>query len=64
MASMFIDECRQSGKSQAFVTRECKKAGADAADEILDLAHAARVRCGKVSVPIDANDGAGETKAC
>lgn len=49
MASGFMEQCRRSGMGTAFVTRECAKAGADAAVEVLDLAHALRVRCGKVS---------------
>ncbi|KAI1248095.1 hypothetical protein MGN70_010344 [Eutypa lata] len=47
MASGFMEQCRRSGMGTAFVTRECAKAGADAAVEVLDLAHALRVRCGK-----------------
>ncbi|RYP92552.1 hypothetical protein DL770_001310 [Monosporascus sp. CRB-9-2] len=47
LATQFIEQCRGSGMARAFVARECRKAGADAAREVLDLAHALRVRCGK-----------------
>ncbi|KAK7738620.1 hypothetical protein SLS62_011354, partial [Diatrype stigma] len=47
MASRFAEQCRRSGMGRAFVDRECAKAGDDAAAEVLDLAHALRVRCGK-----------------
>ncbi|RYP64396.1 hypothetical protein DL769_006677 [Monosporascus sp. CRB-8-3] len=47
LATQFIEQCRGSGMAPAFVARECRKAGADAAREVLDLAHALRVRCGK-----------------
>ncbi|RYO77704.1 hypothetical protein DL766_006053 [Monosporascus sp. MC13-8B] len=47
LATRFIEQCRGSGMARAFVARECRKAGADAAREVLDLAHALRVRCGK-----------------
>ncbi|RYP27172.1 hypothetical protein DL768_011324 [Monosporascus sp. mg162] len=47
LATQFIEQCRGSGMARAFVVRECHKAGADAARELLDLAHALRVRCGK-----------------
>lgn len=48
MASGFVEQCRRSGMGKAFIDRECAKAGDDAAAEVLDLAHALRVRCGKV----------------
>ncbi|KAI2627518.1 DUF1917-domain-containing protein [Hypoxylon sp. NC1633] len=46
-ASEFIDACRRSGNHPSFVNRECRKAGVDAAKDILDLAKAHHVRCGK-----------------
>ncbi|KAI4864516.1 DUF1917-domain-containing protein [Hypoxylon rubiginosum] len=46
-ASEFINFCRNSGNQPAIITRECRKAGTDAAKDILDLAKAHRVRCGK-----------------
>ncbi len=49
LASAFVDQCRRSGMADVPVARECRKAGDDAAAEILDLAHALGVRCGKVS---------------
>lgn len=49
-ASEFINFCRNSGNQPAIITRECRKAGTDAAKDILDLAKAHRVRCGKVGV--------------
>ena len=52
LASAFIDECRASGAATGpAAAREFGKAGADAASEILALAHALGVRCGKVSSP-------------
>ena len=49
LASAFIDECRASGAAGPAAAHEFGKAGADAASEILALAHALGVRCGKVS---------------
>ncbi|KAI1489682.1 hypothetical protein F5X96DRAFT_679574 [Biscogniauxia mediterranea] len=46
-AADFINMCKQSGQSQAFVTRESRKAGTDAAKDILALAKELRVTCGK-----------------
>ncbi|RYO97347.1 hypothetical protein DL764_007325 [Monosporascus ibericus] len=40
LATQFIEQCRSSGMARAFVARECRKAGADAVREVLDLAHA------------------------
>lgn len=48
-AREFIDMCKKSGNQPALITRECRKAGVDAAKDILDLAKAHHVRCGKVS---------------
>ncbi|KAI1759253.1 DUF1917-domain-containing protein [Hypoxylon sp. FL1150] len=47
LASKFISFCKSSGNQPALVTRECRKAGTDAAKDILDLAKAHRVKCGK-----------------
>ena len=47
-ASSFIQEFRKPGLSKALVTRETKKAGMDAARDILELAKGLRVTCGKV----------------
>ncbi|KAI1338084.1 hypothetical protein F5Y15DRAFT_130707 [Xylariaceae sp. FL0016] len=47
MASQFINPCKSSGQTQAFINRECRKAGADAAKDILGLARELRVTCGK-----------------
>ncbi|KAI1385252.1 DUF1917-domain-containing protein [Hypoxylon trugodes] len=46
-ASDFINMCKSSGKNPNFISRECRKAGTDAAKDILDLAKAHHVRCGK-----------------
>ncbi|OTA95981.1 hypothetical protein M434DRAFT_160570 [Hypoxylon sp. CO27-5] len=46
-ASEYIDMCKKSINQPAFVARECRKAGMDAAKDILDLAKAHNVRCGK-----------------
>ncbi|KAI0969128.1 hypothetical protein F4678DRAFT_181941 [Xylaria arbuscula] len=46
-ASSFIHEFRKPGLSMALITRETKKAGMDAAKDILDLAKNLRVTCGK-----------------
>ncbi|KAI0157061.1 DUF1917-domain-containing protein [Hypoxylon sp. FL1284] len=47
LASEFISFCKSSRNQPAVVTRECRKAGMDAVKDILDLAKAHRVRCGK-----------------
>ncbi|KAI0475007.1 hypothetical protein GGR56DRAFT_491156 [Xylariaceae sp. FL0804] len=47
MASEFIGMCKASGQAKAFITRECKKAGVDAAKDILMVAKEMRVTCGK-----------------
>ncbi|KAI2622667.1 DUF1917-domain-containing protein [Hypomontagnella submonticulosa] len=47
IASEFIDSFKKSGQHPALITRECRKAGMDAAKAILDLAQALHVRCGK-----------------
>ncbi|KAI0012389.1 DUF1917-domain-containing protein [Xylariaceae sp. FL0662B] len=47
LAREFIDACKNSGQNPNFITRECRKAGADAARDILILAKAHRVSCGK-----------------
>ncbi|KAI1428935.1 hypothetical protein F5Y12DRAFT_710486 [Xylaria sp. FL1777] len=46
-ASSFIQEFRQPGQSKALIIRETKKAGMDAARDILELAKGLRVTCGK-----------------
>ncbi|KAL7620024.1 hypothetical protein AAE478_010573 [Parahypoxylon ruwenzoriense] len=46
-ASDYINMCKRSGNQPSYVARECRKAGIDAAKDILDLANAHRVRCGK-----------------
>lgn len=46
-ASSFINQFRQPGVSGALIARESKKAGMDAAKDILDLAKGLRVTCGK-----------------
>ncbi|OTA99492.1 hypothetical protein M426DRAFT_325088 [Hypoxylon sp. CI-4A] len=46
-ASEFINACKRTGNQPALITRECRKAGVDAAKDILDLAKAHHVRCGK-----------------
>ncbi|KAI0467281.1 hypothetical protein F4859DRAFT_525920 [Xylaria cf. heliscus] len=46
-ASSFINQFRKPGMSQALVIQESKKAGMDAAKDILDLATGLRVTCGK-----------------
>ncbi|KAF3060325.1 hypothetical protein GL218_09550 [Daldinia childiae] len=47
LASEFIDACKKSGNQPGAITRECRKAGMDAAKDILNLARMLRVRCGK-----------------
>ncbi|KAI0848714.1 DUF1917-domain-containing protein [Daldinia vernicosa] len=47
LASEFIDACKRSGNQPGAITRECRKAGLDAAKDILNLARMLRVRCGK-----------------
>ncbi|KAI1130167.1 hypothetical protein F5Y10DRAFT_132891 [Nemania abortiva] len=46
-ASSFIDQFRKPGLSNAHTIEECRKAGMDAAKDILDLAKSLRVTCGK-----------------
>ncbi|KAI1105443.1 DUF1917-domain-containing protein [Jackrogersella minutella] len=46
-ASEFIDMCKKSGNKPYFIARECRVAGKDAAKDILELAKAHNVRCGK-----------------
>ncbi|KAI1826302.1 hypothetical protein F4861DRAFT_537153 [Xylaria intraflava] len=46
-ASDFIEQCRRPGVPSDFIARESRKAGADAANDILNLARALRVTCGK-----------------
>ncbi|KAI0098846.1 hypothetical protein GGR51DRAFT_576834 [Nemania sp. FL0031] len=46
-ASSFIDQFRKPGLLNSFAMQECKKAGMDAADDILNLAKNLRVTCGK-----------------
>ncbi|KAI2469154.1 DUF1917-domain-containing protein [Annulohypoxylon bovei var. microspora] len=46
-ASEYINMCKNSGNKPAFIARECRTAGVDAAKDILNLAKAHRVRCGK-----------------
>ncbi|KAJ8125500.1 hypothetical protein O1611_g8138 [Lasiodiplodia mahajangana] len=46
-ASSFIDQFRQPGLSNSFTLQESKKAGMDAANDILELAKNLRVTCGK-----------------
>ncbi|KAJ8108926.1 hypothetical protein ONZ43_g6277 [Nemania bipapillata] len=46
-ASSFIDQFRQPGLLNELTIRESKKAGMDAAKDILDLAKGLRVTCGK-----------------
>ncbi|KAI1332191.1 DUF1917-domain-containing protein [Xylariaceae sp. FL0255] len=46
-ASSFNNECRAMGQSSAFITREIRKAGLDAANDILVLARNLRITCGK-----------------
>ncbi|KAI1371020.1 DUF1917-domain-containing protein [Hypoxylon crocopeplum] len=46
-ASEFIDVCKKSSNHPGIISRECRKAGVDAAKDILDLAKANHVRCGK-----------------
>jgi hypothetical protein len=48
LASSFIDEFRKPGQLNALSIQECKKAGMDAAKDILNLATNLRVTCGKV----------------
>jgi hypothetical protein len=48
-ASSFINECRRSSQSRAILSRETRKAGIDAAKDILGLAKSLRVTSGKVS---------------
>ncbi|KAI1362395.1 hypothetical protein F5Y08DRAFT_276413 [Xylaria arbuscula] len=47
IASSFTQEFRKPGVSNAVLTRETKKAGMDAAKDILELAKGLRVTCGK-----------------
>ncbi|CAJ2508742.1 Uu.00g137680.m01.CDS01 [Anthostomella pinea] len=47
LARQFIDECKASGQTKIFITRECRKAGLDASRDILDVAKELRVTCGK-----------------
>ncbi|KAI1082636.1 DUF1917-domain-containing protein [Whalleya microplaca] len=47
LASSYIDACVNSGQNPNFVRRECRKAGADAAKDILVLAQTHHVSCGK-----------------
>ncbi|KAK5625559.1 hypothetical protein RRF57_001275 [Xylaria bambusicola] len=47
IASSFVHEFRKPGISKALITRETKKAGMDAAKDILELAKGLRVTCGK-----------------
>ncbi|KAI2634493.1 DUF1917-domain-containing protein [Xylaria nigripes] len=47
LATDRIVKCRKPGVSQTIITEESKKAGADAVKDILDLAKAHRVTCGK-----------------
>ncbi|KAI0015852.1 hypothetical protein F4780DRAFT_773280 [Xylariomycetidae sp. FL0641] len=47
MAADFIRMCKGSKQAPAFITRECNKAGADAAKDILQLAVEMHVTCGK-----------------
>lgn len=47
--SSFIDEFRKPGVASALIAQESKKAGIDAANDILSLAQGLRVTCGKVS---------------
>ncbi|KAI0542421.1 hypothetical protein GGR58DRAFT_249402 [Xylaria digitata] len=46
-ASSFIDQFRKPGVSGALLVQETRKAGKDAAKDILDLAKSLRVTCGK-----------------
>ncbi|KAI0880948.1 DUF1917-domain-containing protein [Annulohypoxylon maeteangense] len=45
--SEYINMCKNSGNGPAFIARECRTAGVDAAKDILNLAKAHHVRCGK-----------------
>ncbi|TGJ84003.1 hypothetical protein E0Z10_g4784 [Xylaria hypoxylon] len=45
--SSFVDQFRRPGLSRALVIQETRKAGTDAAKDILDLAKGLRVTCGK-----------------
>ncbi|KAI1181011.1 hypothetical protein F4777DRAFT_527897 [Nemania sp. FL0916] len=47
LASSFISRCRRPGLPNALVAQESRKAGMDAAKDILDLAKNHRVTCGK-----------------
>jgi len=49
IASSFCNEYRNSGQPQVMISRETRKAGMDAAKDILDLAQALGVTCGKVN---------------
>ncbi|KAI5854085.1 DUF1917-domain-containing protein [Durotheca rogersii] len=46
-ASDYIDMCKKSSDDLDYIARECRKAGLDAAKDILDLAKAHHVTCGK-----------------
>ncbi|KAI1458545.1 DUF1917-domain-containing protein [Annulohypoxylon moriforme] len=46
-ASEYINMCKNSGNNINFIARECRTAGMDAAKDILNLAQAHRVKCGK-----------------
>ena len=48
LATAFIDEFKASGQPGAAIARESKKAGLDAAGDILNLAKVLKVTCGKV----------------
>jgi hypothetical protein len=49
IASSFCNEYRNSGQPQVMISRETRKAGMDAAKDILNLAQTLGVTCGKVS---------------
>ncbi|KAI0893165.1 DUF1917-domain-containing protein [Annulohypoxylon nitens] len=46
-ASQYINMCKNSGNIPEFIAKECRTAGMDAAKDILNLAKAHHVRCGK-----------------
>lgn len=48
LVSKFVDGIQRSGKSKAFVEKEIRKERRQAVDDILNLAHLAKVRTGKV----------------